>query len=92
MDATTPALITRVADQIDRVGVELLSCDLMSEFVAAARATSASPVLVDVFVDPTEPAVARERAAVLLTARILGGSGRRATGSETTAPQVVLAA
>lgn len=72
MEAPTAATLERIADHIAAGGIELLPARLLREFVDAARWAGASEVLIEVLVDPTEPAVARERAYAKLTSRIVG--------------------
>lgn len=88
---TTPAMLERIADHVAGDGIALLPTSLLTQFVAAARVAGASEVLIDVLVDPTEPAVARERAYGKLVVRILGHSLREETAI-TTATSVTLAA
>jgi hypothetical protein len=92
MDAPTPTILARVADHIDGGGIELLPSQLLSELVVAARAADASEVVIGVLVDPTEPAVARERAFVKLASRIVGHGGSPVAPVLDGAHAVVLAA
>ncbi len=92
MEATTPAMLDRVADHIDGGGIQLLPAQLLSELVIAARAVDASEVVIGVLVDPTEPAVARERAFAKLAARIIGRDAVVPAAAIDGAPTVVLAA
>lgn len=71
-DATQ--LLARFADAIETNGIELVPAALLTDVVAAARAVDVSPVVVGVLVDPTEPAVARERAFMKAAIRIIGRS------------------
>lgn len=78
MDSTTPSFgtlfgpLARVADCIDHDGIECVGGADLYDLVTAARAAKASEVVIGVFVDPTEPTVARERAFVKLVSRIAG--------------------
>lgn len=91
MDAPTPTTLERIATHIADDGIALLPAAFLTDAVAAAREAGASEVVIDVFVDPTEPAVARERAFVKLTSRIIGHSIRQES-VVATASSVTLAA
>lgn len=71
--------LARFAAHLEASGIERAPADALTAVVTAAREARASEVVIGVFVDPTEPAVARERAFAKLASRIVGrgGSGRR---------------
>jgi hypothetical protein len=77
MDAIpTSQLLDRFADAIDTAGIAAVPSGLFSALAAAARSVGASPIALAVLVDPTEPAVTRERAFHKLSIQIVGRSGR----------------
>ncbi len=69
---THPQLLARFADAIEHTGIESVPASMLTELVEAARRADASPVVLAVLVDPTEPAVARERAFLKASIRIIG--------------------
>ncbi len=73
---SSPDTLRRFAEFIERDGIERVPADLLNELLAAGRAVDASAVAMAVVVDPTEPAVARERAFGLLSIQIIGRSDR----------------
>src|SRR6187399_3337119 len=73
---TSPAILDRFAEIVERDGIEHVPAGLLNELLAAGRAVDASAVAMAVVVDPTEPAVARERAFGLLSIQIIGRADR----------------
>ena len=73
---SSPHTLRRFAEFIERDGIERVPADLLNELLVAGRAVDASPVAMGVVVDPTEPAVARERAFSLLSIQIIGRADR----------------
>ena len=75
---TTPTLemLDRFAAAIEADGIAAVPAELFVMIAAAARRVDASAVAVAVLVDPTEPAVVRERAFRKLAIQIIGRSGR----------------
>jgi len=73
---TSPAILDRFAEIIERDGIEHVPAGLLNELLAAGRAVCASAVAMAVVVDPTEPGVARERAFGLLSIQIIGRADR----------------
>lgn len=71
---TTPNTLARFADHLATDGIALVPSELLAALVSAARDAGASEVLVGVLVDPTEPAVARERAFAKIASRVIGAS------------------
>ncbi len=71
-----PELLSRFAAAIETNGIQLVPADLLADLVRAGRAVDASPIAIDVLVDPTEPWVARERAFGLVATQIIGRAGR----------------
>ena len=71
---TTPHMLARFADHVERDGIALVPAELLATLVSAARSVGASEVLVGVLVDPTEPTVTRERAFAKIAARLIGAS------------------
>ncbi len=69
---SSPDILRRFAEVLERDGIEHVPADLLNELLGAARAVDASAVAMAVVVDPTEPAVARERAFGLLSIQIIG--------------------
>ena len=69
---SSPDILRRFAEVLERDGIEHVPTDLLNELLGAARAVDASAVAMAVVVDPTEPAVARERAFALLSIQIIG--------------------
>lgn len=75
---TPPALdlLDRFAAALDADGIAAVPAELFVALAAAARAVDASPVVIEVLVDPMEPAVVRERAFRKLAIQIVGRAGR----------------
>jgi hypothetical protein len=73
---SSPDILRRFAEIIERDGIERVPADLLNELLAAGRAVDASTVAMAVVVDPTEPSVARERAFGLLSVQIIGRADR----------------
>jgi len=69
---TSPDVLRRFAEVVERDGIEHVPADLLNELLGAGRDVDASAVAMAVVVDPTEPAVARERAFRLLSIQIIG--------------------
>lgn len=74
---TTPTspLLDRFATAIEADGIAAVRSELFVAVAAAAREVDASPIAIGVLVDPTEPAVVRERAFRKLAIQIIGRSG-----------------
>ncbi len=68
----TSRLLTRFADAIESHGIAAVRAELFVDLAEVARRVGASPVALSVLVDPTEPAVARERAFSKLAIAIIG--------------------
>lgn len=68
----TSRLLSRFADAIESQGIAAVPAELFAEFADVARRVDASAVVLSVLVDPTEPAVARERAFAKLSTAIIG--------------------
>ena len=73
---SSPDILRRFAEILERDGIEHVPASLLNELLGAARAVDASAVAMAVVVDPTEPAVARERAFGLLSTQIIGRADR----------------
>ncbi len=73
---TSPDMLGRFAEILERDGIDEVPGDLLNELLAAGRAVDASAIAMAVVVDPTEPAVARERAFGLLSIQIIGRADR----------------
>jgi hypothetical protein len=71
---TTPTLnlLERFADAMEADGIAAVSAELLTGLVDAAHSVAASPIAIEVLLDPTEPAVVRERAYGKLAAQIIG--------------------
>jgi hypothetical protein len=71
---TTPAidLLDRFADAIEAQGIAAVSAELLTSLVDVARSVDASPVALEVLVDPTEPEVVRERAYCKIAIQVVG--------------------
>ena len=65
-----------IAITIDREGLEALDHHVIDDVVALAAARHASPVLIEVLADDSEPAPVRERAFGLLAMQITSGRPR----------------
>jgi hypothetical protein len=61
--------VTDLADRLAAHGVRALELEL-AHFAAFARRRGASPLLVSILSDPTQPDVARERAFGLITVEL----------------------
>lgn len=78
MDSTTPSFevvfgpLAHVAACIADGGIDSATSADLGAVVSAARGAGASEVVITVLVDPTEPAVARERAFAKLVSKIAG--------------------
>ena len=72
---STRQLLDRFADAIEAEGIAAVPAELMISLVEAARCVDASPIAVAVLVDPTEPAVVRERAFCKVAIQVVGRSG-----------------
>ena len=68
----TCRLLTRFADAIESHGIAAVPADLFVELADVARRVGASSIALSVLVDPTEPAVVRERAFAKLSIAIIG--------------------
>jgi hypothetical protein len=68
----TSRLLARFADAIESQGIAAVPAELFVDLAVAARRVGASPIALAVLVDPTEPAVARERAFSKLAIAIIG--------------------
>lgn len=68
----TSRLLARFADSMQTRGIAAVPAELFAAIADAARRVDASPVVLGVLVDPTEPAVARERAFAKLSIAIVG--------------------
>ena len=68
----TSRLLTRFADSIESHGIAAVPAELFVEVAEVARRVGAGPIALAVLVDPTEPAVARERAFSKLAIAIIG--------------------
>jgi hypothetical protein len=68
----TCRLLARFAAAIESQGIAAVPAELFVELADVARRVGASPVVLSVLVDPTEPAVARERAFAKLSIAIIG--------------------
>jgi hypothetical protein len=81
---TTPTLemLARFAAAIEADGIAAVPAELFVTIAATARTVGASAVAVGVLVDPTEPAVVRERAFRKLVIQIVGRAGRPAVPSD----------
>jgi len=73
---SSPDTLRRFAEILERDGIEHVPAGLLHELIGAGRAVDASAVAMAVVVDPTEPAVARERAFGLLAVQIIGRADR----------------
>ncbi len=73
---SSPDILRRFAEILERDGIEHVPADVLNDLLGAARAVDASAVAMAVVVDPTEPAVARERAFGLLSTQIIGRADR----------------
>ena len=79
---TTPTLnlLERFADAMETDGIAAVSAELLSSLVAAAHSVDASPIAIDVLLDPTEPPVVRERAYGKLAIQIIGRASSLGAG------------
>lgn len=68
----TSRLLARFADAIESEGIAAVPAELFAALADAARRVDASPIALTVLVDPTEPAVVRERAFAKLSIAIVG--------------------
>ena len=75
-EISTRQLLDRFADAIEADGIAAVPAELFISLTDVARSVDASPVAVAVLVDPTEPAVVRERAFCKVSAQVVGRSGR----------------
>jgi hypothetical protein len=73
---SSPDILRRFAEVLERDGIEHVPADLLNDLLGAGRAVDASAIAMAVVVDPTEPAVARERAFGLLSVQIIGRADR----------------
>lgn len=75
----TPALtlLDRFADAIEAKGIAAVPAELLVSLVEIARSVDASPIAIDVLVDPTEPEVVRERAYCKLAIQVVGRTPSR---------------
>jgi len=74
----TRRLLDRFSEAIEAEGIEAVPAEVMISFVEVARSVDASPVAIGVLADPTEPAVARERAFCKLSIQVVGREDRLA--------------
>jgi len=73
MEATSSlTLLDRFADAIEAQGIAAVPAELLISLVEVARSVDASPIAIDVLVDPTEPEVVRERAYCKLAIQVVG--------------------
>jgi hypothetical protein len=79
---TTPTLnlLERFADAMETDGIAAVSAALLTDLVDAARSVDASPIALEVLLDPTEPSVVRERAYSKLASQIIGRASSLGTG------------
>jgi hypothetical protein len=76
---TTPAidLLDRFADAIETRGIAAVPAELLTSLVDVARSVDASPIALEVLVDPTEPEVVRERAYCKIAIQVVGRTPAR---------------
>ena len=82
----TLPLLDRFAGAIEAHGIEAVPAELFIAIADVARRVDASPIALAVLVDPTEPAVVRERAFQKLSIQIVGRSAVVAVADRTLLP------
>jgi hypothetical protein len=65
-------LVAALGESIDLNGIASIEMSQLTTLIAAGRRVGVSEVVIGVLVDPTEPAVVRERAFAKAAARIVG--------------------
>jgi hypothetical protein len=78
--APTLTLLERFADAMETDGIAAVPAELLTGLVEAARSVDASPIALDVLLDPTEPSVVRERAYSKLAIQIIGRASSLGAG------------
>lgn len=93
---TTPSIaepadiLARFAHAMEHHGIDVVPADTLAALVDAARSCGVSEVLIAVLVDPTEPAVTRQRAFAKVAAKVIFAAGGPAstTSAEPTSPDL----